>query len=212
MEEHGQKEDFLRLLIRTARGDVASRLYQSPGATVATIFVGGVGGGFDSPANGLYVRIARRLSVGGISSLRVRYRHPTILEEAAHDVLAGIESLSGRGISRVGLVGHSFGGAVVILAGASSPVVETVVALSSQSYGTEEAPNLAPRPLLLVHGAEDRVLPPACSVYIYELARLPKELRLIPNAGHGLDEGADEVFSLTSDWLIEHLAGDPAPS
>ena len=52
------------------------------------------------------------------------------------------------------LVGHSFGGAVVITAGAASEVAIAVAALSSQARGIEAVASLAPRPLLVVHGPE----------------------------------------------------------
>lgn len=63
-------------------------------------------------------------------------------------------------VPRVALVGHSFG-AVVVRAGAASPAVAAVSALSSQSQGTEGVFALAPRPLLLLH-ATDEVLPVRC--------------------------------------------------
>jgi fermentation-respiration switch protein FrsA (DUF1100 family) len=43
---------------------------------------------------------------------------------------------------------------------------------------------LAPLPLLIVHGEADQVVPPDHAVALYEAARPPKTLWLVPGAGH----------------------------
>jgi fermentation-respiration switch protein FrsA (DUF1100 family) len=43
---------------------------------------------------------------------------------------------------------------------------------------------LAPMPLLIVHGEEDQVVPPDHAIALYEAARPPKTLWLVPAAGH----------------------------
>ena len=43
---------------------------------------------------------------------------------------------------------------------------------------------LAPMPLLIVHGEADRVVPPDHALALYEAARPPKTLWLVPGAGH----------------------------
>ena len=40
-------------------------------ATKAVIYVGGVGGGWDSPARELYSKLASKLASNGINSLRI---------------------------------------------------------------------------------------------------------------------------------------------
>ncbi|BAY46799.1 phospholipase/carboxylesterase [Scytonema sp. HK-05] len=136
----------------------------------------------------------------------MRYRNPTDLEESILDVLAGLTYLQDEGIKEFALVGHSFGGAVVIQAAAQSPDVRTVVTLATQSYGTEPATELATRfSLLLMHGTNDQVLPPQCSEHVYDIALEPKRLILYPNATHGLDEVADEVYLVVRDWIVQQL-------
>ncbi|HEX8438103.1 hypothetical protein [Archangium sp.] len=181
--------------------------YEASGAKAGVVWVGGVGGGFDTPARELYPRLGEELLHHGLSSLRVKYRNPTDLSQAVHDVLAGVDFLVEHGLERVALVGHSFGGAVMIDAGAQSPWVTTVVALAPQSYGTEAVSELPPRSLLLVHGLSDAVLPPSCSLTIYERARGKKDLELIPGAGHVLNEDAQRVFTRVRDWLLHELRG-----
>jgi hypothetical protein len=182
-------------------------LYEARGAKAGALLAGGVGGGFDSPARGLYPRLGGELLRHGLSALRVKYRHPTDLEAAVWDVLAGVDFLVERGLERVALVGHSFGGAVMIDAGAQSPWVTSVVGLAPQSYGTEAVAELPPRSLLLVHGLSDTVLPPSCSLSVHERAQGRKDLELIPGAGHVLDEEAERVFLRVRDWLLRELKG-----
>lgn len=191
--------------LKTRRGPVDTLLYESLGAKAGALLAGGVGGGFDTPALGLFPRLGEELLRHRLSTLRLRYRHSTDLAESVQDVLAGVDFLVEHGVERVALVGHSFGGAVMIDAGAQSPWVTTVVGLSPQSYGTEAVSELHPRSLLLVHGRSDAVLPPSCSLSIHERARGRKELELIPGAGHVLDEAAERVFTRVRDWLLREL-------
>lgn len=177
--------------------------------TQGVLWVGGVGGDWLSPAQQLYPRLAQSLTRSGIASLWVHYRQPTQLQLSVMDVLAGIRFLQDQGMQSIALVGHSMGGAVVIQAAAETLAVKTVVAIASQTYGTDVVPELATRcSLLLLHGVDDLVLAPACSEHIYARALEPKQLVLYPEAGHNLDEVADEVETTVQDWLIQQLNRD----
>lgn len=201
---HGEA-DFDPVKIEFGRGRLEARLCETVGAQSGVVLVGGVGGGFDSPARGLYERLCRDFSQDGLSALRVRYRFPTNLDECVEDALAGIAFLVSRGVQRVGVVGHSLGGAVVVRAALKEPRVAAVVTLATQAYGTSGVEGLAPRPLLAIHGAADRVLPSLASVDVVERAREPKELVVLQDAGHTLDEAADEVEARVRDFLKESL-------
>ena len=123
--------------------------------------------------------------------------------------MAGLSFLSATGHTDVALVGHSFGGAVVIAAAPLSPLVKAVAALSSQTYGASNAGAVSPRPLLLAHGGADTRLLPSCSDLIYEWANEPKEKVIYPGAEHGLVECQEELDALLKDWLVYHLANPP---
>lgn len=200
--------------VRIGPGEhVSGRLYEAPLATAGVVMVGGVGGGFDSPARDLYPRLGHHLASDGVAALQVAFRLPGELGEAVLDAGAGVRHLADLGCTRVALVGHSFGGAVVIRTGAALPEVVAVVTLSTQSYGTERVRELAGRPVLLVHGVEDDLLPADCSVQVFERSGEPKELRLIPGAGHALDEAADEVYRIVHGFLVQHLLDErPRPT
>lgn len=188
-----EHEGVETLELQTNAGTITGRLHAVPDAAGAVVWVGGAGGGFDGPAWGLYPRLARQLAGDRIASLRLHYRYPNHLEDCVLDTLMGALYLHQEMAPRIALVGHSFGGAVVITAGSLSEEVVAVVAMSSQTYGTTRAPDVSPRPLLLMHGTADEVLPDRCSREIYARAREPKQMLLYPGCRHGLDECRDEV-------------------
>jgi pimeloyl-ACP methyl ester carboxylesterase len=209
--------DFQELELDAPDGAVACRLWDCAGATRAVVWVGGVGGGWDTPANGLYPRLAEGLRTEAVVSLRVRFRDPTRLAPATADVRTAIAWLAARGMVAVGLVGHSFGGAVVVRAALDEPLVRAVVGLAPQSRGAEDVALLAPRcALLLIHGRADAVLPPACAITLARAAGEPKRLLLYDGAGHRLDEVTDAVAAEVRAWLVGWLAAGaditgPAP-
>jgi dienelactone hydrolase len=202
---HPMVGPFQPLTISTARGPIQARLYEAPEPLAGVVLVGGVGGGFDTPADRLYGRLGEALNQQGISVLRVCFRHPTELAEAVHDILAGCRILLDMGVERLGLVGHSFGGAAVIQAAAWDPEAVAIVTLATQSYGAEPVSQLRDRHLLLIHGTEDHVLRPVCSKHVQEMAGDNAELMLIDGAGHNLDEAAPVVLQRVSAWLQRHL-------
>jgi alpha-beta hydrolase superfamily lysophospholipase len=204
---HGTVEGIEELTLHTNAGNITARLHPAAAGSAAVVWVGGSGGGLDGPAWGMYPRLAGQLAAQGIASLRLHYRHPNELEQCVADTMLAVQYLVQQlGYGGVALVGHSFGGAVVISAGALSEEVTTVVAMSSQTYGTTLAPQVSPRPLLLVHGTADEILSDVCSRDIYARANEPKELRLFSGCRHGLDECRDQVDQAVVEWLVTRLA------
>jgi alpha-beta hydrolase superfamily lysophospholipase len=196
----------------TERGEVLCRYYfpylQHP-ASMAVVYVTGVGGDWGTPAAGLYPRLCISLARMGIDGLRVRYRHPTDLSESVFDTLAGIAFLKEKRRKKaIGLVGHSFGGAVIIQAAVAAPdIVSTIVTLATQSYGAAEGiSKLKTRTSsLLIHGTHDKVLPVYCSQQVYQQAAEPKKIILYKGASHGLEEVSEEVYELVYGWLANNL-------
>lgn len=206
--ETGRLEDGAEtLVLHTDGGPIDCRFHPAETGDAAVLWVFGAGGGLGGPAGGLYTRLATRLAPTGVASLRLDYRRPAALIPCVLDVLVGIAYLGSRGRSRVVLAGHSFGGAVVITAGAVSPDVIGVAALSSQTAGTAQVGNISPRPLLLMHGTADEILPDACSRDLYQRAGEPRRLLLYDNCRHGLDDCRDDIDRDLLDWLQEVVQG-----
>jgi len=191
--------------LATRRGELAVRLYRAREAALGAVWIGG-GNGWDAPARDLYPRLCAQLRAEGITSLRVRLRDPKSLPDSVADVTTGIELLESLGAQALALVGHAFGGAVVIQAAVRNAVVRTVVALATQSYGADPVAALAPRcSILLVHGDADQVVPCEASERVFRLAREPKRFVRIRGAGHTLDEAAEQVRTLVRDWIVAAL-------
>ncbi len=206
---HPEEDGNLRVMIGTTRGDLRGVLHPCALHPGAVLYVGGAMGGFQGPANDLYGRLADRLRPH-VSGLRIHYRHPGEFEECVLDVLAGVSFLRGMGAAGgIALVGHSFGGAVVIKAGELSAQVCGVAALSPQLHGTHTVEALG-KPLLLVHGMRDGVLDHAASEDIHARALEPKRLVLYAEADHSLTQAAADLEELLASWLAETVSARPA--
>jgi uncharacterized protein len=199
--ETGREGITRRVALQTEGGVIQSRVHEDAPGDTAVLWVFGAGGGFDGPAGGVYPRLSKQLAPMGIAGMELAYRYPARLAPCVQDVLAAVEWLTRGGRNRIILVGHSFGGAVVITAGAIAPEVIGVVALSPQLYGAGAVDAIAPRPVALIHGEADEVLPDTCSRELYRLAREPKQLTLYPGCGHGLDECQDALDRDLMAWL-----------
>lgn len=206
----GPREGVSEADLSTEAGVIRTRLHLSSDGDAAVLWVFGSGGGLGGPSGGLYSRLAERLRPRGVTSLELDYRRPGVLVASTADVLTGVAWLQALGRTRIVLVGHSFGAAVVISAGVYSPEVIAVAALSSQGEGTQGVGRLAPRPALFVHGEADEVLPDRYSRDLYERAREPKRLILYPGCGHGLDACREALDRDLTAWLEEVLELSPA--
>lgn len=203
-----QDDGFRHVTLETDRGAVETRWCESASDS-AVVYIGGVGGDFDSPARDVYGRLCAELAGRGIGGLRVRFREPGHLGEATFDVLAGTTFLGETGVRRMGMVGHSFGGAVVARSAALDDRVKTLVLLSTQSYGADPIAHLpGEASTLLIHGGDDGVLPPSASEHVYALAHEPKRLVILPGAGHVLDEVEAEVEAEVRTWLLRELLAE----
>lgn len=202
-EGMGDREQYVS--IATPEGTVVGILREVPNAAAAVIMLGGATGGMHGPA-GSYLDLARLLQREGITSLRLDYRHANHLDACVYDTLAGIDALQQLGARRVALIGWSFGGAVVITAGAESDAVVGVATVASQTHGTQAVSRLGQRDLLLCHGTADATLPDRCSQDIYARASCPKELKLFPNGNHGITNYRMELLDTLNTWAQNILA------
>ncbi len=208
--------DCTERTISSSLGPIAVRWHPGANGTQhgAVICVGGFDGGFDGPAEGIYADLAEALPETGIGVLRLDFRtktSPGPIDDGTFDVLAGVGWLEQLGIERVALIGHSYGGAIVIRAAARSGRVVGTCALSTQTMGIEpdEVRSLAPRPLLLVHGGADWRLPPRLSEWVYSIAGDGRELHILDGATHSLRQRRGDLWLLLVDWLDRVLpAGD----
>ena len=208
VERSAEREGADRVRLMTNAGEVVGRLHLAETGNAAILWVFGSGGGLGGPAGGLYTRLAEQFRPMAVTSLELDYRHPGDLRHCVLDVLLGVSYLGSLGRTRIVLVGHSFGGAVVINAGAVSQAVIAVAALSSQSCGTDRVGELSPKPAMFIHGSADEVLSDRCSRDLYARAGEPKQLILYPGCRHGLDQWRDALDRDLTRWLQQVLAPD----
>ena len=200
--------------IPSERGPVTCA-YHSPTADggAVVLMVGGGDGGLDGPAERIYPTLTDDFAEVGIGALRLDFRihqFPGDVEQSVHDVQVGLRYLAGEGVERAGLLGHSFGGAVVIEAGVDQgdgeAAVASVATLATQTAGAQRVPLLAPKPVLFVHGLADRRLSPDCSRMLHDAAGEPKRLVLYEDATHSLRQRRDDLRGLLVDWFRNTLA------
>ena len=207
----GPTSESLSVVLQTSRGEIPGIFHPVQGGSGAAICAGGAMGGLDGPAGGLFGRLPDLLMPRNVSVLRLDYREPNVFEECVLDILAGCSFLKGIGATDAVLVGHSFGGAVVVKAGALHPLVRGVASLSPQLYGTRQVEELD-RPLLLVHGSADEVLDSEASEDIYRRALDPKRLVIYGDAGHSLGTVAEALDDLLAPWIEARLLGETMES
>ncbi len=181
-------------------------LWQGPSdAEDVVLCAAGGMGGYLGPADGLYTRLGETLAGADTAVVCVDYRRPSHLESSLLDLAATADRAVQQGARRFVVLGHSFGGAVAIQAGcALGPYCAGVATFATQSAGCEQAGQLA-APLLLFHGAQDRILGPENSVIVRSLAG-QGEVRVFDGADHLLTEVADELRDLMAAWIPDRFA------
>jgi acetyl esterase/lipase len=189
----------------TLEGLLTFLWHGDPGCERVVVMCGGAMGGLLGPGNGLYHVLGETFAAEGIGTIRVGYRRPNDLGACVLDLAAATDLAHRNGGRRFVLVGHSFGGAVAVNAGiALRAMTAGVVTLSTQSAGCEGADALQ-RPLLLLHGDRDELLPVMASQAVQALAG-SGELEVLPGAGHLLTEAADHLRDRLHRWIPDVLA------
>jgi pimeloyl-ACP methyl ester carboxylesterase len=195
----------------TLEGLLTFLWHGDPGNERVVVMCGGAMGGLLGPGNGLYHALGEMFAAEGIGTIRVGYRRPNDLSACVLDVAASTDLAHRNGGRRFVLVGHSFGGAVVVNAGiALRAMTAGVVTLSTQSAGCESAGALQ-RPLLLLHGDRDELLPVMASQAVQALAG-SGELEVLPGVGHLLTEAADHLRDRLHRWISDVFARPLADS
>jgi alpha/beta superfamily hydrolase len=170
----------------------------------------------------LLADLVREFSKEGITTLRFNYRGVSPSTGAygggsgeLEDVLKAVEFIrKQRNVNgeRIGLVGYSFGGSLVLMA-AEKANAKAVVSISPQVNPSEtrlETTEYARRiacPVLLVHGSADQTVPYSDSKQIYEALEKSeeKDIELIDGANHLYSGKGKTVVSIVSTFLGVYL-------
>ncbi|ODQ55414.1 alpha/beta-hydrolase [Saitoella complicata NRRL Y-17804] len=148
-----------------------------------------------SGPNGIYPSLATKLATHHIPTLRLDYRAPSRTPQCTNDILAGMDWMEREeGVEGVVLVGWSFGSAPTIGVGArerrdgAKGRVRGVANVAPQTAETSGIHDLAPTPVLFLHGTGDACLSPRCSQNLYASYGEygSREIELYEGDNHGL--------------------------
>ncbi len=143
----------------------------------------------------------------GISTIQIKYRYGGDLKECTNDLLDAINHVDNLGIHKAGLLGWSFGGAVVCQAAEknkSKTEIKAIATLATQSYGVDLISKCNGVASLFIHGTDDTCLSTKCSEYTYKIAEEPKKLILVEDH-HGFDSTGEELQKEIVDWFEKYL-------
>jgi alpha/beta superfamily hydrolase len=87
------------------------------------------------------------------------------------------------------------------------PSLDDWMASFNHVYSLKWIKNISPRPLLIVHGTDDDVVPVKSAWDLYGYANEPKDIMIIDGAGHRL-RICQEAMDGALNWLNNHLYGD----
>ena len=189
-----------------------ARTWMIPSAQEGIIFVSGVDGGFIEPVDGIYTRMAETNLHNCVSSIFVSYRNPGELATSIEDATTAASYLRDRGISKMAIVGWSFGGAVIAHTATLIPQIMTIIGFSPQSLDTEPFSLLnAQQSLLLFHSTSDENVPFSSSQIIMDEAPsyIHKQLFPIDGADHHLTGTRAKIDPIVNDWINHMLLGVP---
>ena len=118
-------------------------------------------------------------SQGGGTVILAGARIPQVSAVAAESAYTSLEDNISSGVEQLtGLPPFPFAPLVVFFAQQATGMDIT------QVRPVDEIASISPRPLLLVHGEQDETILVANAYRLYAAAQEPKELYIVPNAGH----------------------------
>jgi uncharacterized protein len=144
------------------------------------------------------------LSMGGAAAIMAAAEEPDIGAVVADCAFARLGEMVTQRFTPLGRVGPS-------LACCTQWWGERLAGFSASTVAPADVvAQIAPRPLLLIHGEADSHTPPAQSKEIYAAAHEPKQLWLVPGAEHAgcYDTARDEYERRVSHFFREALLSD----
>lgn len=159
-----------------------------------------------SGATPLLDEVGARLQRAGVSALQIA-ACPHSLDERRRRLLAALAALRRQGVTRMALIGCGAGASMAIAAGSICDEVTGVAAIAPDADAIEYVADLAPRRLLLLHGAADTITPVTIARTLYARAGDPRELVIISGEWHDFSIHRDETLEKVTAWthsLLRH--------
>ena len=129
-------------------------------------------------------------SMGGAISIRYAALNPNIRAVAVHSAFSSVDAAAGKAVEQfAGLPRFPFAPLIVWWG------EQTAGYDSSQIDTTRWIGKLSPRPVLIMMGGQDEIIPAESGQWLYDAAGEPKELWFVPEAmHHGIPEVAPEEY------------------
>jgi fermentation-respiration switch protein FrsA (DUF1100 family) len=195
---------FRPAVLDTSAGVLETRWYEVAKPDTAVLWLGDAGGGFDSPAAGLFDRLAEAYQQRGVGSLRVQFRQPGDAAQVGLDALVATHLLQRLEVARIVVVAWGVSAAGALEAARQFPTVAAVALLAPKGAAATAAAGLG-RPLLILHGTGDRVAPTSTARDLLAKADEPKRIVYYPDAEHDLATCAADVEAELAGWLDRQL-------
>lgn len=157
-----------------------------------------------SPLNSLLDALGARLQRSGVSAFQLS-ACPRDADVRQLCLLAALNTLRRQGVARIALIGCGVGASLAIAAGSASDEVTGVAAIAPDTTALEFVADLAPRRLLLLHGAADMVTSAGASRALYARAGDPKEVIIYPGERHDLIRCREEALDTLTTWTRDLL-------
>lgn len=186
------------ITISTPRGPVCGQWRPASVTRAAAILLPDTAGVLDGPFH-LFDDLAVRIQRSGACVLQLEQCSDD-LEERLVCLLSALTALRRQGVERMALIGWHTGAALAIAAGSACDAVTGVAALAADPSTAEMVAEVAPRRLLLMHGAADAVVPSAISRLLYARAADPKELVIYPGERHDFSVYHEEALDKLTAW------------
>ncbi len=179
-----------------------------------------------------YTELSEELGRRGLPSLRFNQRmgeggKQATLTQRIEDLKKMVNFARSLGHERIGLMGSSLGGCVILLFSSLHGGIHALAAWATPSRlesllegeGLEELAGDARKyrllesvrrvraPLLLLHGTKDELVPPHHSCELFEEALPPKVLLWVEGADHRFTQegGRRTAVEFTAEWLKKKL-------
>jgi pimeloyl-ACP methyl ester carboxylesterase len=190
-----------RIRFQTSRGQFEAVAHTGAEADRGVVMLSGFRGDFEGPGL-VYPELASRLADEGLMALRLSYRIPGDCVQCGLDTLLALQYLYDEGIEDVVVVGWSFGAAVAVAVGSVAKTVRGVAAVSYVHTPGCCTSYLRTKPILVVHGANDRISPCESSRRLYAKAGPHRRLIIYPDVGHDLTPSRNRLLVDLEAWTI----------
>lgn len=186
------------ITISTPCGPVSGQWRPSTVTCAAAILIPGAFGSSVEPF-ALFDELAPRLQRAGASALRLDQcsQNP---DEQLICLLSALAALRRQGVERMTLIGWHSGATLALAAASACESVTGVAALAPDASAADFIADVAPRRLLLLHGADDHITPSALSRLLYARASDPKELVIYPGERHDFSIYHEETLDKLTTW------------